>query len=62
VAAAKAIAGTVSEAELKSDVIVPSIFQPGLSAVVAAAVRAAAIETGVARAGADASMDGIQES
>lgn len=48
-AAAHAIAGVVSEEELKPDYIIPSVFHPGVAASVAAAVKDAAIKDGVAR-------------
>ncbi|MHB9024860.1 MAG: malic enzyme-like NAD(P)-binding protein [Armatimonadota bacterium] len=48
-AAARAIAGTVSSDELKPDYIIPSAFNPQVAPAVAAAVREAAIADGVAR-------------
>jgi len=50
-AAARAIAGLVSDAELRADEIIPSAFDPRVCPAVAAAVQAAAIATGVARLG-----------
>jgi len=48
-AAAHAIAGTVSEEELKADYIIPSVFHPAVASSVAGAVKEAAIADGVAR-------------
>jgi malate dehydrogenase (oxaloacetate-decarboxylating) len=48
-AAAHAIAGVVSEEELKPDYIIPSVFHPAVASSVASAVREAAIADGVAR-------------
>ena len=53
VAAAYAIAGLVSEAELSADYITPKAFDPRLAPAVAAAVAKAAMESGVARAKVD---------
>ena len=49
VAAAKAIAGTISAAELSEEYIVPGIFNKQVTRRVARAVEAAAHESGVAR-------------
>jgi malate dehydrogenase (oxaloacetate-decarboxylating) len=49
VAAAHAIAGTIADAELSADYIVPSVFNRAVAPAVAAAVAQAADETGVAR-------------
>jgi malate dehydrogenase (oxaloacetate-decarboxylating) len=49
VAAAKAIASLVPEAELSKDYILPPAFTPAIAPAVAAAVAAAARESGVAR-------------
>jgi malate dehydrogenase (oxaloacetate-decarboxylating) len=48
-AAAKAIAGTVSRSELHDDYIIPSLFNSVVVPRVAAAVARAAVLTGVAR-------------
>jgi malate dehydrogenase (oxaloacetate-decarboxylating) len=48
-AAAHAIAGCISDRELDSEYIVPSVFNKSVVANVAAAVQKVAIETGVAR-------------
>ncbi|MCY3019770.1 MAG: NADP-dependent malic enzyme, partial [Planctomycetota bacterium] len=48
-AAAKAIAGLVSEADLRPDKIIPSTFDARVAPAVAEAVQAAAIADGVAR-------------
>lgn len=50
IAAAKAIASLVSDAELTADYIIPSPFDERVAPTVAAAVKAAAIKTGVSRA------------
>jgi len=42
IAAARAIADTLSPAELNPTFIVPSVFDPGVAPAVAAAVRAVA--------------------
>ncbi|HKI91567.1 MAG TPA: NAD-dependent malic enzyme [Gaiellaceae bacterium] len=49
VAAARAIAAAISDEELSPDYIVPSVFNRAIAPAVAAAVAAAAEETGVAR-------------
>ena len=49
VAAAKAIASLVADEELKADYIIPSPFDKRVGATVAAAVRDAAVKTGVNR-------------
>ena len=49
VAAARAIAGLVSAEELREDYIIPGAFDPRVADAVAAAVAAAARESGVAR-------------
>ena len=49
IAAAKAIAGLVSDEELCADYILPQAFDPRVKDAVATAVRAAARESGVAR-------------
>lgn len=49
IAASKAIASLVSDEELKEDYIIPSPFDKRVAATVAAAVKEAAIRTGVAR-------------
>lgn len=49
IAAAKAIAGLVSDEELRADYILPKAFDPRVKDAVAAAAAAAARETGVAR-------------
>jgi malate dehydrogenase (oxaloacetate-decarboxylating) len=49
VAAAKAIASLVKAEELSPDYIIPSTFNPLVGKTVAAAVKAAAIATGVCR-------------
>ena len=49
VAAAHAIAGTISDTQLSADYIVPSVFNRAVAPAVAAAVAQAAEETGVAR-------------
>ena len=48
-AASLALAGLVSDEELKSDYILPLAFDEGVADAVAAAVAEAARETGVAR-------------
>ena len=48
-AAARAIAGIVSDRELRPDYILPAAFDPRVKDAVAAAVRQAAIDSGVAR-------------
>ncbi len=48
IAAAKAIAETISESELRPDYIVPSVFDKRVAAGVAEAVSRAAVEAGVA--------------
>jgi malic enzyme len=50
-AAAKAIAGCISQAELSPEYIVPSVFNRKVVDRVAAAVQKAAIKTRVARRG-----------
>lgn len=49
IAAAYAIAGLVSDAELNADYVVPKAFDPRLAPAVAAAVAKAAMDSGVAR-------------
>ncbi len=49
IAAARAIAGVISENELSADYIIPSVFDRRVADAVAAAVSQAAIEDGVAR-------------
>lgn len=49
IAAAKAIAGTVSDEELSADYILPAAFDPRVKDAVAAAVAQAARDSGVAR-------------
>ena len=49
VAAARAIAATISDSELSADYIVPSVFNRAVAPAVAAAVSQAAETTGVAR-------------
>ena len=49
IAAAHALAGLVSDAELSKDYILPAAFDPRVRDAVASAVAAAARETGVAR-------------
>ncbi len=48
-AAAHAIAAALPEEALRPDRIIPPVFQPGLAAVIAEAVRAAAISEGIGR-------------
>ena len=48
-AAARAIAGIVSDQELSPDYILPAAFDPRVKDAVAAAVRQAAVDSGVAR-------------
>jgi malate dehydrogenase (oxaloacetate-decarboxylating) len=48
--AAQAIAALVNPSELNREHIVPSVFDPRVSAAVAAAVQQAARQEGVARA------------
>ena len=48
-AAAKAIAGLVSDEELNAEYVIPSTFDSRVSPAVAANVARVAIETGVAR-------------
>ena len=49
IAAAKAIAGLVSDEELKPDYIIPAPFDKRVAPAVAEAVKQAAIKTGVNR-------------
>ena len=49
IAAAKAIAGVISDDELRPDYIIPKAFDPRVKTAVAAAVAQAARDTGVAR-------------
>ncbi|MDO4616298.1 MAG: NAD-dependent malic enzyme, partial [Lachnospiraceae bacterium] len=49
VAAAEAIAGLISDEELKDDYILPKAFDPRVGKAVAAAVAEAARKSGVAR-------------
>jgi malate dehydrogenase (oxaloacetate-decarboxylating) len=49
IAAAKAIAGLISDEELRSDYIIPAPFDSRVAPAVAAAVKEAAIKTGVNR-------------
>ena len=49
IAAAKALAGLISDEELSADYIIPAAFDPRVKDAVAGAVKAAAYETGVAR-------------
>ena len=49
IAAAKALAGLISDEELSVDYIIPAAFDPRVKDAVAEAVKAAAYETGVAR-------------
>ena len=49
IAAAKAIAGVISDDELRPDYIIPKAFDPRVKDAVAAAVAQAARDTGVAR-------------
>lgn len=49
IAAARAIASVISEAELHPDYIIPSVFNPKVSRAVARAVVKAAVKSGVAR-------------
>ena len=48
-AAAKALAGLISEEELAADYIIPKAFDPRVGPAVAKAVAEAARRTGVAR-------------
>ncbi len=49
IAAAHALAGIISDAELSADYIIPAAFDPRVKDAVAAAVRQAAVDSGVAR-------------
>jgi malate dehydrogenase (oxaloacetate-decarboxylating) len=49
IAAAKALAGLISDEKLSADYIIPAAFDPRVKNAVADAVKAAAYETGVAR-------------
>ncbi len=49
VAAARAIADTISDDELHEDYIIPSVFNPAVAPAVAATTRRVAIEEGLAR-------------
>ena len=49
VAATRAIAETIPDAELAADYVVPSVFNRAVAPAIAAAVAEAAEETGVAR-------------
>ena len=49
IAAARAIAGVISDDELAADYIIPKAFDPRVKDAVAAAVAQAARDTGVAR-------------
>jgi malate dehydrogenase (oxaloacetate-decarboxylating) len=48
-AAVHAIAGLISEEELREDHVIPNVFDPRVAPAVASAVAAAAVKTGVAR-------------
>jgi malate dehydrogenase (oxaloacetate-decarboxylating) len=48
-AAVHAIAGLISEEELREDHVIPNVFDPHVAPAVASAVAAAAVKTGVAR-------------
>ncbi len=49
IAAARALAGLISEEELNEDYIIPKAFDPRVGKTVAAAVAEAARKSGVAR-------------
>ena len=49
IAAAEALAGLITDAELSPDYIIPKAFDPRVGKAVAAAVADAARKTGVAR-------------
>ena len=49
IAAAKALAGLISDEELNADYIIPAAFDPRVKDAVASAVKQAAIDSGVAR-------------
>ena len=49
IAAAKALAGLISDEELNADYIIPAAFDPRVKDAVAAAVKQAAYDSGVAR-------------
>ena len=53
IAAARAIAGLVTDDELGAEHIIPSVFDRRVAPIVAEAVARAAVETGVARKGVD---------
>jgi malate dehydrogenase (oxaloacetate-decarboxylating) len=57
VAAATAIAATISESDLHADYIVPSVFDRRVSSEVARAVAEVAIRTGLARRGQAANLE-----
>ena len=48
-AASRAIAGLVSDSELRADYILPKAFDPRVGSAVAASVAEAAVKSGVAR-------------
>ena len=49
IAAAKALAGLISDEELNADYIIPAAFDPRVKDAVANAVKQAAYDSGVAR-------------
>ena len=49
IAAAKALAGLISDEELNADYIIPAAFDPRVKDAVASAVKQAAYDSGVAR-------------
>lgn len=49
IAAARALAGLITEEELSAEYIIPKAFDPRVGQTVAAAVAKAARDTGVAR-------------
>jgi malate dehydrogenase (oxaloacetate-decarboxylating) len=60
-AAARAIAGIVSDDELREDYIIPSVFNRDVAPAVAAAVAAEARASGTAEAGADLGFGSTEE-
>ena len=50
-AAARAIAGVVSDDELNANYVIPSVFHPDVHGAVAAAVRSAVAASGAATSG-----------
>ena len=60
-AAARAIAGIVSDDELREDYVIPSVFNREVAPAVAAAVAAEALASGTAEAGAELGFGSTEE-